>query len=90
MSPHGKILIVEDEAPTLDALQRLLVNEGWTVETAAADRGAVREGRLIPFARRLFFLFRRGYLHVTNKHLVPRLNTEPHFFVRCRIVEIHA
>ena len=45
MSPHGKILIVEDEAPTLDVLQRLLVNEGWTVETAADGETGLTRAR---------------------------------------------
>lgn len=45
MAQHGKILIVEDEAPTRTALQSLLTNEGWEVETAPDGESGLKLAR---------------------------------------------
>lgn len=45
MAERGKILIVEDEAPTLAALQALLTNEGWEVETAPDGESGLKLAR---------------------------------------------
>lgn len=45
MTECGKILIVEDEAPTRTALQSLLTNEGWEVETAPDGESGLKLAR---------------------------------------------
>lgn len=46
--PGGSILIVDDDAGSLDALAEILSREGFTVATAASGREAIERARNLP------------------------------------------